>query len=267
MTDTSPAEAGPTSTTGRTPGGRVAVVVGGASGIGAATVAALRDDGCTVVVADLESALGEAAGDRDGVAVDVTDEASVEALFAGVLEREGRLDVVVNSAGVSTLAQVVDHPVDEFRRVLDVCLTGAFCVIKHAAQRMTAGGVVISLASLNARQPGAGMAAYCSAKAGLAMLTEVAALELGPRGIRVNAIAPGLVITPLTAPAMDIPGVRDDYLANTPLGRPGRPEEVADAAVFISRAEWLTGEVMDLNGGAHLQRYPDLVGHVTRAFG
>ena len=260
MADIARAEAGTTSSVA---GGRVAVVVGGASGIGAATVAALRADGCTVVVADLPGALG----DEDGVPVDVTDEASVEALFAGVLDRHGRLDVVVNSAGVSTLAQVVDHPADEFRRVLDVCLTGAFLVIKHAAQRMSAGGVVISLASLNARQPGAGMAAYCSAKAGLAMLTEVAALELGPRGIRVNAIAPGLVITPLTAPAMDIPGVRDDYLANTPLGRSGRPEEVADAAVFISRAEWLTGEVMDLNGGAHLQRYPDLVGHVTRAFG
>jgi NAD(P)-dependent dehydrogenase (short-subunit alcohol dehydrogenase family) len=238
---------------------RVAVVVGGASGIGAAVARALADDGCRVVVADL-------ADGPDVTAVDVASEESVEALFAGVVEREGGLDVVVNSAGVSTLGLVTDLDVAEFRRVLDVNLTGGFLVIKHAARVMGAGGSITSLTSLNARQPGGGMSAYCSAKAGLAMLTEVAALELGPRGIRVNAISPGLVVTPLTAPAMDIPGIREDYVENTPLGRPGTPEEVAQAAVFISRAEWLTGEVLDLNGGAHLMRYPDLVGHVNRAF-
>lgn len=126
---------------------------------------------------------------------------------------------------------------------------------------------MISLTSLNARQPGTGMGAYCAAKAGLAMLTEVAALELGARGVRVNAISPGLVITPLTAPAMDIAGIEDDYLENTPLGRAGRPEEVAEAAVYLAKAQWLTGEVLDLNGGAHLRRYPDIHGHVMRAFG
>jgi NAD(P)-dependent dehydrogenase (short-subunit alcohol dehydrogenase family) len=99
------------------------------------------------------------------------------------------------------------------------------------------------------------------------MLTQVAALELAPRGIRVNAVSPGLVVTPLTAPALDIDGIEADYLANSPLGRPGTPEEVAEAVVFCSRAAWLTGEVLDLNGGAHLMRYPDLLGHVARAFG
>jgi 3-oxoacyl-[acyl-carrier protein] reductase len=239
---------------------RVAVVIGGASGIGAACVVALREDGCRVVVADLP-------GTPCDVEVDVSDEALVTALFDGVVEREGRVDVVVNSAGTSTLANVVDHDTAEFRRVLDVNLVGGFLVLKHAGRVLGEGGSVVSLTSLNARQPGGGMAAYCAAKAGLAMLTEVAALELGPRGIRVNAVSPGLVVTPLTAPAMDIPGIREDYLANTPLGRSGTPEEVAEAVVFCSRAAWLTGEVMDLNGGAHLQRYPDLVGHVTRAFG
>lgn len=238
---------------------RVAVVIGGASGIGAAVARALADDGCRVVVADLVAG--------DGVtAVDVAAEESVEALFAGVVEREGRVDVVVNSAGVSTLGLVTDLDAAEFRRVVDVNLTGGFLVLKHAGRVMGPGGSITSLTSLNARQPGAGMSAYCAAKAGLAMLTEVAALELGPRGIRVNAISPGLVVTPLTAPAMDIPGIREDYVENTPLGRPGTPEEVAEAAVYISRAQWLTGEVLDLNGGAHLMRYPDLVGHVNRAF-
>ena len=143
----------------------------------------------------------------------------------------------------------------------------AFLVLKHAGQRLAEGGSVISLSSLNARQPGAGLAPYCAAKAGLSMLTQVAALELGPRGIRVNAIAPGLVVTPLTQPAMEIPGIEDDYLENTPLGRSGRPDEIAAAALYLATAEWVTGEVLDINGGAHLMRYPDLNKHVLAAFG
>ena len=239
---------------------RVAVVIGGASGIGAAIARGLSADGCRVVVADL----GTTAAD---LAVDVTDEESVAAMFDAVLASHGRLDVVVNSAGVSTLGLVTDLAVDEWRRIVDVCLTGGFIVIKHAGQRMSAGGAIISLSSLNARQPGAGLAPYCAAKAGLSMLTEVAALELGSRGIRVNAIAPGLVVTPLTQPAMEIAGIEDDYLANTPLGRSGAPEEIADAAVYLAKAGWITGEVLDINGGAHLMRYPDLNKHVMAMFG
>ena len=238
---------------------RVAVVVGGASGIGAACARALRDDGCLVVVADVAQGAD--------VVCDVTSEEAVAALFDFVLAEHGRVDVVVNSAGTSTLAAVVDHDLAEWRRVVDVCLTGGFLVLKHAGRVLGAGGSVTSLTSLNGRQPGGGLAAYCSAKAGLAMLTQVAALELAPRGIRVNAVSPGLVVTPLTAPALEIDGIEDDYAANTPLGRSGTPEEVAEAVVFCSRAGWLAGEVLDLNGGAHLMRYPDLLGHVNRAFG
>jgi 3-oxoacyl-[acyl-carrier protein] reductase len=118
------------------------------------------------------------------------------------------------------------------------------------------------------RQPTIGMSAYCAAKAGVAMLTEVAALELAPGGIRVNAVSPGLVPTPLTAPGLAIPGVLDGYLENTPLGRAGTPEDIADAVMFIcsSRASWLTGEVLDLNGGAHLMRYPNLHAIMRKAF-
>jgi 3-oxoacyl-[acyl-carrier protein] reductase len=234
---------------------RVAVVVGGASGIGAACATALRAEGGTVVVADL-------AGSAADVDCDVTSEPAVASLFAEVVAAHGRVDVVVNSAGTSTLAPLVDHDLDEWRRVVDVCLTGAFLVLKHAGRVLPRGGSVTSLTSLNARQPGGGLAAYCSAKAGLAMLTEVAALELAPRGVRVNAVSPGLVVTPLTAPALEIDGIEADYLENTPLGRAGTPEEVAEAVLFCTRSAWLTGEVLDLNGGAHLRRYPDLVRHV-----
>ncbi|CAM3496154.1 SDR family NAD(P)-dependent oxidoreductase [Nocardioides dubius] len=252
----------------------VSVVVGGASGIGLATVHALAAAGHRVAVADLDQAAAAAALDGLGSEhsahrVDVTDESAVEALFAAVLERHGSVSGVVNCAGVSTLASVVDHDVTEFRRVVDVCLTGAFLVLKHGGRTLLDGGAMVSLTSLNARQPGAGLVAYCAAKAGLVSLTQVSALELGARGIRVNSVSPGLVVTPLTAPAMDIPGVRDDYLANTPLGRSGEPEEIAAVIRFLlsEEARWITGETVEINGGAHLRRYPDLVQHVMAAFG
>jgi NAD(P)-dependent dehydrogenase (short-subunit alcohol dehydrogenase family) len=174
----------------------------------------------------------------------------------------------VNCAGVSTLGAIVEHDAAEFRRVVDVCLTGSFLVLKHGGRRIDDGGALVSLTSLNARQPGTGLAAYCAAKAGLVSLTEVAALELAPRQVRVNAVAPGLVVTPLTAPAMDIPGIRESYLDNTPLGRSGEPGEIGAVIRFLlsDDARWITGETMDVNGGAHLQRYPDLLGLVAEAF-
>ncbi len=236
---------------------RVAAVFGGASGIGAAIAEALTTAGYTVHVADLTTS----------PAVDVTEEEAVSAFLEQTREREGRLDLVVNSAGSSTLGLVTELAVEEFRRVVDVCRPGAFIVLTHAGRLVDDGGSIISLTSLNARQPGTGMAAYCSAKAGLAMLTEVTALELAGRRVRVNAISPGLVPTPLTAPALEIAGIEDDYLANTPLGRAGTPAEIAEAALYLANAAWVTGEVLDINGGAHLMRYPDLHSHVMRAFG
>jgi 3-oxoacyl-[acyl-carrier protein] reductase len=244
---------------------RAAVVVGGASGIGRAVAHALAADGCRVTVADrntdgARTVAAELGDPHTAAMVEVTDEGSVRALF----EQAGPLDVVVNTAGYSGVGLITELPVEDFRSVVDVCLTGAFLVIKHAAPRLRDGGALVSLSSLNGRQPAAAMSAYCAAKAGLSMLTQVAALELAPRGIRVNAVAPGFVHTPLTEPATQIPGVLDEYLENTPLGRAGTAEEIAEAVVFLSKAPWLTGEVLDLNGGAHMKRYPDILSHVMK---
>ena len=182
--------------------------MGGASGIGRAVAFALAAHGCRVIVADRNTdgahAVAAELGDPHTAAtVEVTDEASVRELF----EQADALDVVVNTAGFSGLGLITDLAVEDFRSVVDVCLTGSFLVIKHAAPRLRDGGALVSISSLNGRQPAVGMSAYCAAKAGLSMLTEVAALELAPRGIRVNAVAPGFVHTPLTEPATQIPGV------------------------------------------------------------
>jgi 3-oxoacyl-[acyl-carrier protein] reductase len=246
---------------------RIAVVIGGASGIGWATARALAADGCRVTVADrntdgARSRAAELGDPHTGAHVDVTDEDSVQRLF----EQIGPLDVVVNCAGFSNVGLITDMPVDQFREVVDVCLTGAFIVTKHAGQQLRPGGVLVSISSLNGRQPAAGMSAYCAAKAGLSMLTQVAALEMGPRGVRVNAVAPGFVHTPLTEPAAAVPGVVEEYLENTALGRAGTPEDIANAVLYLCSpaSSWLTGEVLDLNGGAHLKRYPDILSHVMK---
>lgn len=244
---------------------RVAVVIGGASGIGWATAQAFAGESYRVIVADLNGDLAtrraaELGEPHTAVTVDVTDEAGVTTLF----ESAAPVHAVVNCAGFGGVGLITEMPAEQFRAVVDVCLNGAFLVIKHGAKALVDGGALVSLTSLNARQPAVAMSAYCAAKAGLAMLTQVAALELGPRGIRVNAVSPGFVDTPLTAPTALIPGVVEDYLANTALGRAGTPDDIAEAVLFCCKATWLTGEVLDLNGGAHLKRYPDVYGHVMK---
>jgi NAD(P)-dependent dehydrogenase (short-subunit alcohol dehydrogenase family) len=204
---------------------RITVVIGGASGIGWATAQALAGEGDRVTVADrnadgAQGRVAELGEPHTASTVDVTDEASVQRFFEHTRPgRRGR-----QHSGVLQRRPDHRHAVDQFRDVIDVCLTGAFIVAKHAGRNLRSGGVLVSISSLNGRQPAAGMSAYCSAKAGLSMLTQVAALELGPRGIRVNAIAPGFVHTPLTEPAAAVPGVVEEYLENTALGRAGTPE-------------------------------------------
>ncbi len=240
----------------------VTVVIGAASGIGAGIAEHLAATGHTVVAADINAT-------EQIWPVDVADEATVQALFERVVSEHGTFTGVVNCAGTSTLGAVVEHDSAEFKRILDISLVGAFHVLKHAGSRVSNGGSLVTLASLNGTQPGTGLVAYCTAKAGLLMLSKVTALELAARKVRVNTVSPGLVITPLTEPAMGIPGTEDAYTENTPLGRSGTPEEIAAAVGYLlsDGAAWTTGEDLQVNGGAHLMRYPDLLGLVTKAFG
>ncbi|MFD3747460.1 SDR family NAD(P)-dependent oxidoreductase [Nocardia sp. NPDC058633] len=244
---------------------RSALVIGGASGIGLATARTLAAEGYRVTIADIDDGAAREAAtllgdDVTAIRVDVTDEDSVA---AGLRSARG-VHAVVNCAGLSIPGAITELELAHWQTTIDVCLTGTFLVLKHAGRHIADGGSIICIASLNGRQPGAGMASYCSAKAGVLMLVEVAALELAERGVRVNAINPGLVDTPLVAGISLVPGLTEEYLDNTPLGRSGRPEEIADAVAFLAsdRASWMTGTAIDLNGGAHLRRYPDVLGRV-----
>ena len=248
--------------------GKVAVITGGASGIGRRAAEIFSSEGAKVVVGDRNVALLETVQQGIGVetcattAIDVTNEPDVERLVHLACERFGKVDVAVNCAGIGTLAPVYDHPIEDWRAVLDVCLTGVFLAIKHEARAMLeqgSGGVIVNLASIYGRQPGEGMAAYGCAKAGVDMLTRVAALELGPRGIRVNAIAPGFVETPMTAPTQ--PKSRRAYIDAIPLGRPGQPEDIARAALFLvgDDATWINGETLVVDGGEVHREAPRLL--------
>lgn len=251
--------------------GRVAVVTGAANGIGRAVARRFVAEGAQVVGGDIDEAsldaLGTELGDAfAGVRCDVTVEDDVRAL----VERAGPLDVAVANAGGAVPGEIVDLAAADWRRVVDLSLTGVFLTVKHAGRVLRdrgAGGSIVNLASLNAIQPGRGLAAYCAAKAGVVALTEVAALELGSAGIRVNAVAPGLVRTSATEPIWSVPGAVEAYLENTPIGRYARPEEVAGLVLFLAsdEAAFVSGSLYGIDGGAHTLRYPDLLNVAARA--
>jgi NAD(P)-dependent dehydrogenase (short-subunit alcohol dehydrogenase family) len=239
--------------------GRVALITGGASGIGRATALLFAEHGASVILGDRnEELLDEVRGligeDRCATEViDVTIEADVERFASRALERFGGADVALNAAGFGTLSPVSEHPAETWREVVDVCLTGVMLSLKHEARVILAtgrGGAITNISSISGRQPTEGMAAYCAAKAGVDMLTRTAALELGPQGLRVNAIAPGFIETPLTAPTR--PSGRQAYLGAIPMGRAGQPEEVAHGALFLASDEgsFVNGEILVVDGGA-----------------
>lgn len=251
-------------------GSRTAVVIGGASGIGRATVGVLHDNGFRVVIGDVNvDAANEVASGYDSrveaIGVDVTDETSVQ----DGLESVGSFHAVVNTAGLSIPGAITDLDLAAWHTTIEVCLTGTFLVLKHAGRLIADGGSAVCIASLNGRQPGAGMASYCSAKAGVLMLVQVAALELAERGVRVNAISPGFVETPLVAGTALVPGLVEEYVENTPLGRVGGPDEIASLAHYLvsDASAWITGSNIEIDGGAHLKRYPDVLGKVRALMG
>ncbi|GAA3583785.1 SDR family oxidoreductase [Amycolatopsis ultiminotia] len=228
--------------------GKVAVVTGGASGIGAATAALLAARGAQVVAADRKPA--EPADSVTPWRCDVTDPGSVRALVDGVLQRFGRLDVLIANAGIWRQRPFLELSTEEWDEVLDVNLRGCFLVCRQVARAMAAagGGSIVVTASTNSTIAEPDTAHYNAAKGGLLMLVRSMAVDLAQFGIRVNAVAPGTIETPLNRAAL---AESDDAFAFPPAGRWGTADECATAAVFLASGEaaYITGTSLTVDGG------------------
>ncbi len=229
--------------------GKVAIITGAARGQGQAEAERFAAEGALVVAGDVL--------DHDGIHLDVTSADSWAAAVEVAVDRHGRVDVLVNNAGIHAAAPVQHMPEADFRRVLDVNLMGPLLGIQAVVPHMAAGSSIINVSSLNGLAAQARTAAYTASKFALRGLTKAAALDLGPLGIRVNAILPGVIRTPMVAYVVE---EREEQLAaGLPLGRIGEPMDVAAAAVFLASddASWLTGIDLPVDGG-HTASTPKL---------
>jgi NAD(P)-dependent dehydrogenase (short-subunit alcohol dehydrogenase family) len=229
--------------------GTGAIVTGGASGIGAATVASLTAAGARVACLDRNDS--DAA--EISITTDVADEEQVVAGVARAVEQLGHLDIAVVNAGVGGMSPVLDLTTAEWDRVLGVNLRGAFVTLRECGRAMRAdGGAIVAVTSVSGFLSERLMAHYSVSKAGLAALVKVAARELGPLGIRVNAVAPGATDTPMFAATERLPGYQERVTHRAALGRLGSAAEVAEVIVGLCRLDWVTGQVVAADGGLSL---------------
>lgn len=243
--------------------GKVALVTGGASGIGRATALAFAREGAKLVVADRQAEGGqqtahlitENGAEATFVQVDVTSATAVEALISQTIATYGRLDCAHNNAGISGGGGAFTADYDEamWHQVLAVNLTGVWLCMKYEIPQMLqhGGGVIVNTASVAGLIGARGLAAYVASKHGVVGLTKTAALEYAQRGIRVNCVCPGVIHTPMTARGLSDPQRRAQIIASEPLGRVGTPEEVAEAVVWLcsEAASFVTGHTMTVDGG------------------
>jgi NAD(P)-dependent dehydrogenase (short-subunit alcohol dehydrogenase family) len=239
--------------------GKVALVTGAASGLGEATALRFANEGASVAGLDLNPAprwdeVSAAAPNVSFHIADVTDEDAVAAAIAAVLEAHGRLDVVVNYAGVAGGGPVHMLTLEEFRRVTGVNLDGTFLVCKHALVPMIEqrSGSIVNIASIEGIEGTEGGSAYNASKGGVVLLTKNMAIDYGRIGIRVNCICPGFIDTPMFRSVVGNFGpIADKYRDQHKLGRFGRPEEIASAALFLASedASFVTGHALVVDGG------------------
>jgi glucose 1-dehydrogenase len=243
--------------------GKTLIVTGGNSGIGAAIVLAAAAEGANVVIdyvahpEETEEMVGriEAAGGHAvGVQADVSKPADLERMVETAVQTYGRLDVLVNNAGIENRTSILDTTEEDYQRVLDVNLKSAFFGTQLAAKQFIAqgdGGLVLNISSVHEDWPMPGNVAYCVSKGGTRMLTRTAGVELGAHGIRVVNIAPGAVATPINQSTMADPAKLQTLEAAIPVGRVAQPEEIADVVVFLAsgKAAYMTATTVFVDGG------------------
>jgi len=240
---------------------RVVLIFGGAGGIGAEVGARLASEGARIVIADLNvaqahakaAAIAAAGGQAIGVACDLTDPEQCDRAATAAVERFGRLDGVVNCAGISQPHDSISLAPADWARMVDIQLNGSFYVAQACARRMwEAGGAIVFITSTNAEAAFPRRAAYCSAKAGVAMLTKVLAIEWAGQGIRVNAVGPAHVATEMTLRNIAAGNFNEaEIKARIPMGRLAQPADVAGAVSFLlsAQAGFITGHSLYVDGG------------------
>ena len=241
---------------------KVAIVTGASQGIGRETALVLAEAGAKVVVAArneeklaaLVNGIASGGGEAFALKLDVADADQVKAGFKQIIEKFGRLDILVNNAAVTRDGLAMRMKKDDWDAVLQTNLTGAHLCIQQALPTMMKArtGRIINISSVVAQSGNAGQANYVAAKAGLIGLTKAIAIEIASRGITVNAVAPGFIETPMTDVLPD--KVKQELKVRIPLGRMGSPRDVASAIVFLASDEagYITGHVLNVNGGMHL---------------
>jgi 3-oxoacyl-[acyl-carrier protein] reductase len=241
---------------------KVAIVTGASQGIGRDTALALCEAGAKVAVAArneeklaaVVSEITAKGGEAFAVKMDVADAAQVKAGFKSILDKFGRLDILVNNAAITRDGLAVRMKADDWDQVLRTNLTGAHLCIQQALSTMMRArtGRIINISSVVARMGNAGQANYVTAKAGLLGLTKAIAMEMASRNITVNAIAPGFIETPMTDVLSE--QIKEELKTRIPLGRMGNGREIAAAIVFLAsdEASYITGQVLDINGGMYL---------------
>jgi len=260
--------------------GDSAIVTGGAQGIGLGISRALIERGASVLLFDLnEDAVNEAAagleselgpGKVAGFGGSVTSADDWAAAFDRAAEGFGPVSILANNAGWASMALIADLDEADWDQCMEVCAKGTFLGIKEFANRADGPGAIVNTSSLNAEAATDGLAHYCAAKAAVSQLTKVAAAELAPSGIRVNAVAPGITRTPMSEGGFLAGRMGEEFLAHTPMGRFGEPEDIARAVAFLASddAGWVTGVTLPVDGGGHirgLQNYWATMQEVTAA--